>query len=103
MTKTKFYTLCRCRNGIDVLLVNGYTDSVFHYYRGVEKWHAVHPATGLSVCTGKSRIAVASVANSADMLSKINQVLDQRGSELQRVFSEKVAAFEAAAAAKRGA
>lgn len=103
MTKTKFYTLCRCRNGIDVLLVNGYTDSIFHYYRSVEKWHAVHPATGLSVCTGKSRISVASVANSADMLSKINQVLDQRGSELQRVFLEKVAAFEAAAAAKRGA
>lgn len=103
MNKISFYTLCRCRNGVDVCQVTGYTDNVFHYYRGVEKWHAVHPATGLSVCTGKSRIAVASTANSAEMLSRINQVLDQRGSELQRFFSEKVAAFEAAASAKRGA
>ena len=103
MKKLSFFTLCRTRSSIEALHVNGYTDGVFHYYRGPEKWHAVHPETGLSVCTGGSRPAVADLANSSDLLEKVNQALEQHGAEWKQVFSEKVAAFEAAASMKRGA
>ena len=103
MKKLSFFTLCRTHNGIEALYVSGYTDSVYHYYCGPEKWHAVHPETGLSVCTGSSRLAVAALANSSDMLEKVKRALEQRGAEWNQVFSEKVADFEAATAQKRGA
>lgn len=103
MKKLSFYTLCRTHCGIEALLVSGYTDSVFHYYRGTEKWHAVHPETGLSVCTSNTRLSVASLANSSELLSKVKQALEMRGADMKHLFSEKVAIAEQNAMKKKSA
>ena len=94
MKKHSFFTLCRTRTGIEAMLVSGYTDGTFHYYRGTEKWHAVHPETGLSVCTASSRVAAASMANSSELLDKIRHAVEMRGAEMKRIFAEKVAIAE---------
>lgn len=57
MYKSTFYTMTT--KGIKKQ--NGYSDGKWNYYKGLdknddcEKWFAIDPLTGLSVCSGTSR------------------------------------------------
>lgn len=92
MRKHRFYTLCRTNDTIVARLVSGYSDGAYHYYHGTDKWHAVHPETGLAVCSGLSRVSVASSAHLPDIVDKIKRAVEQEGAAMKKLFEEKVAA-----------
>jgi hypothetical protein len=78
MTRKFFYTAIR-RDGEEVaLLVKGYFDGTFYYYKArYNRWHAVHPLTGLSAASAYTRKQCQALA--FDNLEKVEEYMHKRG------------------------
>ena len=92
MKKLNFYTL-RMENGSKkAVLVSGYTDGDFNYYktdRGT--WWAIHPGTGLAIttCFCSSRKTAAENAHDPFLLEKLKNILDRdSGKEMVNRFDK---------------
>ena len=98
MKKIDFYTLIRLNNNgiesnVGAVLVKGYTDGKFNYYRGRGGWFAIHPVALLSAgWTSPTLKAAVAAANHPDMLEKvqgyINRLSDERSQYLANCVQE---------------
>lgn len=98
MKKIDFYTLVRLNNNgiednVGAVLVKGYTDGRYNYYRGQTGWFAVHPVALLSAgWTSPTLKAAVAAANHPDMLEKvqgyINRLSDERRQYLDNCVQE---------------
>lgn len=91
MKKIDFYTVVRLYNNgikydVGAILVKGYTDGRYNYYRGREGWFIIHPELlcfdGWAYPTLKS---AAADANRPDTLEKVQRYID-RLSDAQRQY-----------------
>lgn len=80
MKKLDFYTMQSKNSKPAAVLVSGYTDGNFNYYktdRGY--WWAIHPTTGLAVTTCNCATRKTAVENAHDpyIMEKIQSALDR--------------------------
>ena len=56
MIKSSFYTMVLKNNKKQAILVNGYSDGTYYYYKKDNGfWSVIHPLCGLSIANGKTR------------------------------------------------
>ena len=85
MKNSKFYSLTASDTGKPIAtLQDGYYDEQYNLYFYCTKynskygtWHAIDPATGLSVATGNTRKEAHKNATAPGMLKKINDKITQ--------------------------
>lgn len=84
MKKTNFYSMVREEGKIIAKLHNGYTDGTYYYYKKDSSWHAIHPANGLSICSGYTRKAAAERAHEPQMVERIAAALERQQAAADR-------------------
>ena len=93
MKKIDFYTLVRLNNNgiegnVGAVLVKGYTDGKFNYYRGRGGWFAIHPVALLSAgWTSPTLKAAVAAANHPDMLEKVQGYIDRLSDERRQYLA----------------
>ena len=97
MKKTNFYSMVREEGQNIAKLHQGYTDGIFNYYKKGSLWHAIHPANGLSICSGHTRKAAAERALDPVMLQRIAAALERQEDTAERFAAAVEKAKEAAA------
>ena len=97
MKKTTFYSMVREDGAAIAKLQQGYTDGTFNYYKKDSHWHAIHPANGLSICSGSTRKAAAERAHEPIMLQRITAALERQPEAVKRFTAAVEKAKEAAA------
>lgn len=94
MKKIDFYTLIRLNNSgkkgsIGAVLVKGYTDGKFNYYRGRGGWFAIHPVALLSAGWASPTLkAAVAAANHPDMLEKVRGYIDRLTDERRAYLTD---------------
>lgn len=79
MTKTSFYTLVKdaqTQNRACRVMVTGYSDGTFYYYKTGSTWYAVHPLCGLTISAELTRKSAQSAAHKKfrDVLAFTNRM-----------------------------
>ena len=97
MKKTTFYSMVREDGAAIAKLHQGYTDGTFNYYKKESRWHAIHPANGLSICSGHTRKEAAERANEPVMLQRIAAALERLPDTAKKFAAAVEKAKEAAA------
>jgi hypothetical protein len=97
MKKTTFYSMVREDGAAIAKPHQGYTDGIFNYYKKDSLWHAIHPANGLSICSGRTRKAAAERALDPVMLQRIAVALE-RNQDAAECFTAAVEKAKEAAA-----
>ena len=79
MNRKMFYTALRHNGEIVAFQVKGYSDGIFYYYKSnrFRTWHAIHPATGLSVASAHTRCMCQTVAFNS--IEKIEEYMHKNG------------------------
>lgn len=87
MKKTNFYVLRRRNGKIAAELENGWSDGNFFYYHtDGGTWFAIHPGSGLSVCTGDTRKETAETANTPQIAERVAELWARDGETLAARF-----------------
>lgn len=87
MTKTSFYTLVKgaqTQNRACRVMVVGYSDGTFYYYKTGRTWYAVHPLCGLSISAELTRKSAQSTAHKK--LPDVLALMDRMGESATRFF-----------------
>lgn len=92
MKKLDFYTMQSKNKKPAAVLVSGYTDGTFNYYKNDRGyWWAIHPGTGLAVtnCFCSSRKTAAENAHDPFVLEKLKNLMDRdSGKEMVNRFNK---------------
>jgi hypothetical protein len=97
MKKTTFYSMVREDGHAIAKLQQGYTDGTFNYYKKDSRWHAIHPANGLSICSDYTRKAAAETAHAPSMLARVAAAVERQPEAAARFAAAVEKAEEAAA------
>ena len=98
MKKAEFYSMVRENTGATIALQQkGYTDGTFYYYKKDSLWMVIHPANGLSICSGHTRKEAAQRVHEPAMLQRIAAALERQQDAAERFAAAVKKAKEAAA------
>jgi hypothetical protein len=80
MTKTSFYTMV-FKDGKKQaeLIINGYSDGNYYYYRRGGRWFAIHPLIGLAIAGGATRKEAHGTAHSLRIQDALNGIYENTG------------------------
>lgn len=87
MTKTSFYTLIKSaqtQNRAYRVMVTGYSDGTFYYYKTGSTWYAVHPLCDMSVSAELTRKSAQSAAHKK--LPDVFAFMDRMGESATQLF-----------------
>lgn len=87
MTKTSFYTLVKgaqTQNRARRVMVTGYSDGTFYYYKTGRTWYAIHPLCGLSISAELTRKSAQSAAHKK--LPDVLAFMDRMGESATQMF-----------------
>ena len=84
MKKTIFYSMVREEGKAIAKQHQGYTDGSFYYYKKDSRWHAIHPANGLSICSSCTRKEAAERVHEPVMLQRIAAALERQDGAAER-------------------
>jgi hypothetical protein len=97
MKKTTFYSMVRENTGATIALQQkGYTDGTYYYYKKDSLWLVIHPANGLSICSGHTRKEAAAQAHEPRLVERIAAALERQPEAAERFAAAVKKAKEAA-------